>query len=130
MTVSEQIVQVIDSLAEKVGIAIDWSGQNIMPYLQDLIRRIAYMKITENIILLLLSALCVFIVFKSVKTLKKFDDDSDEVDVMIGTLLIFVIIGLGVAALILGIMGIVGLPSSIFLPEVTAYKYLLEAIKW
>ena len=129
MTVSEQIVQVIDSLAEKVGIAIDWSGQNIMPYLQDLIRRIAYMKITENIILLLLSALCVFIVFKSVKTLKKFDDDSDEVDVMIGTLLIFVIIGLGVAALILGIMGIVGLPSSIFLPEVTAYKYLLEAIK-
>ena len=31
MTVSEQIIQVIDALCEKFGIAIDWTTQNIIP---------------------------------------------------------------------------------------------------
>lgn len=36
MTVSQQIIEVIDNLAQKLGVAIDWSQQNIMPYLQEL----------------------------------------------------------------------------------------------
>lgn len=31
---SEQIIQVLDALCDKFGIAIDWSSQNVMPYLQ------------------------------------------------------------------------------------------------
>lgn len=33
---SNEIIKVLDDLSERLGIAIDWSSQNVMPYLQDL----------------------------------------------------------------------------------------------
>lgn len=33
---SEDIIKVLDNLAQKFGIAIDWTSQNAMPYLEDL----------------------------------------------------------------------------------------------
>lgn len=34
MTVSEQIIQVIDALCEKFGIVMDWTGANVIPYIE------------------------------------------------------------------------------------------------
>lgn len=36
MLVSDQIIAVLDNLCQKFGIAIDWSQQNILPYLQEI----------------------------------------------------------------------------------------------
>lgn len=36
MTVSEQIIQVLDALCEKFGLAIDWTSENVIPYLTTL----------------------------------------------------------------------------------------------
>ena len=36
MTVSEQIIQVIDALCEKFGLVIDWTNANVIPYLSTL----------------------------------------------------------------------------------------------
>lgn len=36
MTVSEQIIQVLDALCEKLGLAIDWTSENVLPYLTTL----------------------------------------------------------------------------------------------
>ena len=36
MTVSEQIIQVLDALCEKLGLAIDWTSENVIPYLTTL----------------------------------------------------------------------------------------------
>ena len=33
---SEEIIKVLDNLCEKFGIAIDWTSQNVKPYLQEL----------------------------------------------------------------------------------------------
>ena len=33
---SEQIIEVLNALCEKFGIAIDWTAENVMPYLTDL----------------------------------------------------------------------------------------------
>lgn len=45
MTNENAVVQVIDELSSKLGIAIDWSDENILPYLKDLVDRYAiYMK--------------------------------------------------------------------------------------
>lgn len=33
---SEEISKVLDVLADKVGIAVDWSSANIIPYLQQI----------------------------------------------------------------------------------------------
>lgn len=39
MTVSEQIIQVLDSLCEKFGMAIDWTSANVIPYVSELCTR-------------------------------------------------------------------------------------------
>ena len=36
MTVSEQIIQVLDALCEKFGLVIDWTSANVIPYLTTL----------------------------------------------------------------------------------------------
>lgn len=52
MNVSEQIIQVIDNLAQKFGIVIDWTDENIVPIFQQLadkyIRKIK-MKAEKNL---------------------------------------------------------------------------------
>lgn len=35
MAVSDQIIAVFDALCEKLGVAVDWTQQNVLPYLQD-----------------------------------------------------------------------------------------------
>lgn len=36
MSISKEIIEVIDALAEKFGIAIDWTSQNVLPYIKEL----------------------------------------------------------------------------------------------
>lgn len=48
MTVSEQIIEVLDHLGQQLGIAIDWSSQNVLPYLQDLFSRYVSYEITRR----------------------------------------------------------------------------------
>ena len=36
MKVSEQIIQVLDALCEKLGLAIDWTSENVVPYITTL----------------------------------------------------------------------------------------------
>lgn len=39
MTFSKEIINVLDYLCGKFGIAIDWTSENVMPYLEDLCGR-------------------------------------------------------------------------------------------
>ena len=49
MTASNQIIAVLDAICEKFGIVIDWTASNIMPYLQDLCKRIVSYKIATSV---------------------------------------------------------------------------------
>ena len=33
---SEEIIKVLDNLAERFGVAVDWTSTNVIPYLQEL----------------------------------------------------------------------------------------------
>lgn len=46
---SEEIIKVVDALAAKLGIAIDWTAANMMPYLQQLADRYIGYEIATNI---------------------------------------------------------------------------------
>lgn len=39
MKLSAEIITILDYLCQKFGVAIDWTSENIMPYLQDLAAR-------------------------------------------------------------------------------------------
>lgn len=54
MTFSEQFRDVLNALCEKVGIVIDWTQENIIPYLTDLLERyVKYSIITESLWIIL-----------------------------------------------------------------------------
>ena len=36
---SDEIIKILDDLGRRFGIAIDWSSENVMPYIQDLMSR-------------------------------------------------------------------------------------------
>ena len=57
MTVSEQIIQVIDALCEKFGIAVDWTSQNIIPYIESLGRKLITYEIATSAALIVLMTL-------------------------------------------------------------------------
>ena len=49
MTVSEQIIQVINVLCEKFGIVIDWTGANVIPYIEVLCSKLVTYEICTSI---------------------------------------------------------------------------------
>lgn len=49
MTASEQIIQVVDMLCEKFGIAIDWTSENVIPYIETLCGKLVSYEIGTSI---------------------------------------------------------------------------------
>lgn len=49
MSVSDQIIAVINDLCAKFGIAIDWTAENVMPYIEDLCARYIQFEIQTSI---------------------------------------------------------------------------------
>lgn len=62
MTISEQIIQVLDALCEKFGIVIDWTNANVIPYLEVLCSKLIAYEIGTSIawmaIMILVSVGC------------------------------------------------------------------------
>lgn len=56
MTVSEQIIQVLDALCEKFGLVVDWTNANIVPYLTELCARVCTYEIASSIFWLIFGA--------------------------------------------------------------------------
>ena len=67
----EELCNIIDKIAEKIGVAIDWSNENVMPYIQDIMQRYRTMNIVNNIIVTAVCAIiitiCVIVAVKIIK---------------------------------------------------------------
>ena len=50
---SDEIIKILDDLGQRFGVAIDWSSENIMPYLKDLMRRYINYEIITSIVWLI-----------------------------------------------------------------------------
>ena len=57
----KELCNVIDKIAEKIGIAIDWSSENVMPYIQDVMQRYRTKSIVENVIIMAVSSIIITI---------------------------------------------------------------------
>lgn len=124
---SEEIIKVLDDLGNRFGTAIDWSNQNIVPYLQELMTRFISFKNAQAIIWIVISliilGLGIFVINKLIKWEKsdKFDSSTDEeifmflMDVSIVLMIIFIIVIL---------FNINGLFQNIFVPELTVINYI------
>lgn len=94
---SNEIIKVLDHLCDKFGIAIDWSSNNVMPYLQDLMVRITKYAIYTNILWLVMSILIisatVFALVKIIKVARESVYDWDfivAISSLIGSIIIII----------------------------------------
>jgi hypothetical protein len=65
---SEEIIKVLDNICAKIGIAIDWSAENVWPYVMDVLGRY---RIMELIGCSLWVAVCVSVIVAIVLLIKK-----------------------------------------------------------
>lgn len=127
---SEEIIKILDELGKRFGVVIDWSNQNIIPYLQELLKRfICYQNITACvwIIISIVMTISGVVMIKFLNKWKKsdnYDKDYCSDDVMLATLeYIFsiCIIALGIGLMIGNILGIA---KNICMPEMVVYEYI------
>lgn len=75
MQISDQIIEVLDYLCEKLGITVDWTSANVLPYLTTLCEKYVRYEIATSIVWIVVSILWAFsscyFLKKSVTALKK-----------------------------------------------------------
>lgn len=122
---SEEIIKVLDNLAQRFGIAIDWTSQNVMPYIQNLMERYMQYHIASTILVLILEIIGIFIFIKVLKSAlneKKNDKYWEWTDE--GIYYTIPLIILGTVLTILIPVTIDALLQDIFIPEVTMLNYI------
>jgi hypothetical protein len=55
MTFSEQFKEIFELICDKIGVAIDWTQENIVPYVMDLCKRYVAYNIIETVLWILFS---------------------------------------------------------------------------
>ena len=128
MTVSNQIIAVLDAICEKFGIVIDWTASNIMPYLQDLCRRIVTYEIATSVAWIILQVVIVLLAFyvrnKKIKPLAEADDD--DYCIVIATTICIVIAIIATVVICVQVADII---KALTIPEITIYKFAKPFLK-
>lgn len=116
MELSAQVITVMDALCEKIGIAVDWSQQNVLPYFQELIGKFITYEIATSAVWICLVLIGMFASFKGCKFLynKSINDWHDE-----GGIVVAVVLGLGMTLIgtVVFIEQVFDIVTCITLPE-------------
>lgn len=57
MTASKQIIEVLDAIGDKLGVAIDWTSENVWPYLKEIMGKYVRYKIANEVFFIIISLL-------------------------------------------------------------------------
>lgn len=108
MQVSEQVIDILEYLADKIGITIDWTSNNVLPYLEELCRKFIEWQIYTSIAWIVLAVVTAIIVF----IIAKVEDE-----------LWFFWIALAIAIIIIGVQSF-DIIEAITFPEKAIYEYI------
>ena len=141
---SEQIIEVLEYLGGKLGITIDWTAENIMPYVEELFKRYVSLKITTSSIGVVIGvAFCIAAIVLGIKLFKGFvKTNANRKDTFfweyyssgswfsgVGMFIAVVIIACSVFGIILLGYNIPNLLEWIFIPEIPFVKEIADLIK-
>lgn len=119
MSVSDQIISVIDALCAKFGVAIDWTSNNVMPILGELASKYIDWEITTSTMWLVIGAI-IFVLCMFFGIFFCFRDDA-----FFGVFLICAAIVAGMPMIITQILDII---KCIKFPELQIVEYIKELI--
>ena len=72
---SQEIIKVLEYLGDKLGIAIDWTAENIIPYAEELFKRYVTLKITYASIGTFIGIVCaITAIILAVKLIKSYTE--------------------------------------------------------
>ena len=135
MTASEQIIQIIDALCEKLGIAIDWTSENVIPYITTLCGKLINYEIGTSIawmvIWLALSIVGIVITKKLHPTFKKRIEEQRNYEIGWTIGWVFTIVGLVMINLIticVIVVQIMDIIKCIAFPEMYVFEYVQRII--
>ena len=130
---SNEFSKALDALGEKFGIVIDWTQQNVQPYVQDLIQRAVKYRMAVDIItlvtMIILLTFAIIILSKNVTKIEFYDDgtlcEGSELELI-----------LTVLSSIVAFVAIITIPIEIanicqcyYLPEISFIKELQNLLK-
>lgn len=125
MQISEQIIQVLDALGERFGIAVDWSQQNLLPYIKTLADKYIDWEISTSVVWLITGIIIVGLgVVSLVVGLKMWNDDYTDFDTM-GVFLCLGAVSIIVGVLVVGYQ-IFDIIKCIKFPELQLYEFISE----
>ena len=77
MTVSSEIIEVLDYLGEKFGIAIDWTSNNVLPYLQTLVDKFIKWEISTSIVWIIIAVFVIAMIIglMNLKGIREFNKE-------------------------------------------------------
>ena len=125
---SDEIIKVIDALAEKFGLAVDWTSSNVVPYLNQLCGKYINYEIATSIVWMILGLLlflvgivCYRIIYKNkdlgVDTYKHISDYSGRILLYACVIFIFIISIIVISTQIFDIITCVTFPEKIIIDE-------------
>ena len=141
MEVSEQVIKVLDAVCDKFGIAIDWTSNNVIPYIQELGNKIITYDICMSIMWLVIGSaipLTVAILIKKFLNQKKLEVKESMNDYYFsdgsldaGAWYCYLIIGmLLIIAIVIGTISSQSIIQDITFPEKTIIEFIKPYIKY
>lgn len=119
MSYSDEFIKIMDYIGSKIGIAIDWTSQNIMPYFAELMERVVKYEIMTSMAWIGISIVLILIAFALLQVSKKKRIDSDAI-IAFKILLVFVS-AFGFLVVATQVFDII---EALTIPEMTFYDYV------
>ena len=129
MEFSQNVIEIFDDLCKKIGIVIDWSAENIMPYITDLFERFIKFEIGTSIFYIVLSILiCIIVGIVSLASHKPAKEVNYSDNFFIS--FVYVISTIAVIVLSCAAIAVIGnqiydIIQAIYLPEKTLYDFII-----
>ena len=126
---SDEIIKVLDALAERFGIAVNWTSENVLPYLEQLCGKYVNYEIATSVVWMILGLLlCIVevVCYKIVHKNKDWGVDPDEgapdnyivrIFLYFGVIFIFIISMIVIGTQIFDIITCVTFPEKIIIDE-------------
>ena len=111
MQMSDQIIQVLDYIGKKLGLTIDWTSENVLPYVQTLCDKYINWEIASSIIWIVIGIICIVLSVIFIKTLW-----NDDIGCIFFALLLVGIVTIGAQAF--------DIVKCICFPELQVFEYV------
>ena len=134
MTISEQIIKVLDALCAKFGIAINWTSENVIPCLEVLCKKlVTYEIVTSAMWILLMWVLFGASAIDMKKAhpwfMKQYEDEYEDGYLLLDIFLWAITIILGIAMICVTCDQAIDIIKCLTFPEMYVFEYISKLMK-